>query len=158
RVRDAELLTLTVREAQNLYSREVVDRLKDHNVPISPDYTLRPGTIPLPPTLTTLLARRISEREGGAVRLYSDHPFPSNKDRPPPDDFENEALRRLRQDPEQPFYRIEPWQGRRSLRYATAEVMRDKKCIDCHNQHADSPKKDWKLGDVRGVLEVILPL
>ncbi|MBI3434510.1 MAG: HAMP domain-containing protein, partial [Proteobacteria bacterium] len=27
-------------------------------------------------------------------------------------------------------------------------------CVNCHNAHADSPKKDWKLGDVRGVLEV----
>ena len=27
-----------------------------------------------------------------------------------------------------------------------------------HNTHADSPKKDWKEGDVPGVLEVIRPL
>jgi PAS domain S-box-containing protein len=31
-------------------------------------------------------------------------------------------------------------------------------CVDCHNTHAASPKTDWKTGDVRGVLEVILPL
>jgi hypothetical protein len=23
-------------------------------------------------------------------------------------------------------------------------------CVDCHNEHADSPKRDWKLGDVMG--------
>jgi signal transduction histidine kinase len=27
-------------------------------------------------------------------------------------------------------------------------------CVNCHNTLAESPKKDWKLGDVRGVLEV----
>jgi hypothetical protein len=27
-------------------------------------------------------------------------------------------------------------------------------CVNCHNTIADSPRKDWKLGDVRGVLEV----
>src|SRR5205807_1971389 len=26
--------------------------------------------------------------------------------------------------------------------------------VNCHNSHAKSPKTDWKLGDVRGVLEV----
>jgi PAS domain S-box-containing protein len=33
-----------------------------------------------------------------------------------------------------------------------------KQCVDCHNTHPDSPKKDWKEGDVRGVLEIIRPL
>jgi PAS domain S-box-containing protein len=27
-------------------------------------------------------------------------------------------------------------------------------CVTCHNQHPDSPKRDWKLGDVRGIQEV----
>ena len=31
-------------------------------------------------------------------------------------------------------------------------------CVNCHNTHPTSPKTDWKTGDVRGVLEVILPL
>ena len=31
-------------------------------------------------------------------------------------------------------------------------------CVDCHNTHPDSPKTDWQVGDVRGVLEVITPL
>ncbi|GGA19781.1 hypothetical protein CYANOKiyG1_34500 [Okeania sp. KiyG1] len=31
-------------------------------------------------------------------------------------------------------------------------------CVSCHNNHPDSPKKDWKVGDVRGVLEITQPL
>ena len=31
-------------------------------------------------------------------------------------------------------------------------------CVSCHNTHPDSPRIDWKLGDVRGVLEIIRPL
>ena len=31
-------------------------------------------------------------------------------------------------------------------------------CVSCHNTHPDSPKTNWKLGDVRGVLEIIRPL
>ena len=30
--------------------------------------------------------------------------------------------------------------------------------MNCHNSHPDSPKRDWRKGDVRGVLEVVLPL
>jgi hypothetical protein len=31
-------------------------------------------------------------------------------------------------------------------------------CIQCHNSHPDSPKNDWEVGDVRGVVEIIRPL
>jgi hypothetical protein len=29
---------------------------------------------------------------------------------------------------------------------------------ECHNTHPDSPKKDWRVGEVRGVVEIIRPL
>jgi hypothetical protein len=29
---------------------------------------------------------------------------------------------------------------------------------NCHNTHPLSPKTDWRLGDMRGVIEVILPI
>lgn len=31
-------------------------------------------------------------------------------------------------------------------------------CVPCHNTHPDSPKTDWKVGDMRGVLEITQPL
>ena len=31
-------------------------------------------------------------------------------------------------------------------------------CINCHNTHPDTPKDDWRTGDVRGVLEIALPI
>ena len=31
-------------------------------------------------------------------------------------------------------------------------------CVQCHNGHHDSTKKDWKEGEVAGVLEIIRPL
>ena len=156
RVKDAALLTLMVTEAQQLYSTEVVDRVSG-KVEVSHDYTLREGTIPLPPTLTMILARRVSERNSGAVRLYSDLPFRSTRQPPALDAFEREALEALRRKPGEPFFRFEEWKGRPSLRYASADVMRQR-CVKCHNEHKDSPKTDWKEGDVRGALEVILPV
>lgn len=31
-------------------------------------------------------------------------------------------------------------------------------CVDCHNSHPDSTKKDWKVGEVRGARVVNIPL
>src|SRR5438046_10334703 len=41
--------------------------------------------------------------------------------------------------------------------YAQARVM-ERSCVQCHSAHDQSPRKDWKVGDVRGVLEIIRPL
>ena len=40
------------------------------------------------------------------------------------------------------------------VRVALADRMVADACVNCHNSHPESPKTDWKLGDVRGVLEV----
>jgi hypothetical protein len=47
--------------------------------------------------------------------------------------------------------------GQRIVRYAQARVM-DRSCVECHNTHPQSPRKDWQEGDVRGVLEITRPL
>jgi adenylate cyclase len=91
------------------------------------------------------------------VRLYSDYPFRSRRNGGPRDDFEREAWRRLQEDPAQPVYRFEDYKGRPALRYATARQMQQG-CVDCHNSHPDSPRTDWRVGDVRGVVEIIRPL
>jgi diguanylate cyclase (GGDEF)-like protein len=43
------------------------------------------------------------------------------------------------------------------LRLAVADRMQQS-CVDCHNTAAASPKKDWKVGDVRGLIEVVQPI
>ena len=53
--------------------------------------------------------------------------------------------------------RFETFQGRPSLRYAPARVLKAD-CIGCHNQDPNSTKRDWGVRDVWGVLEIIRPL
>jgi hypothetical protein len=137
----------------------VVARVRELGIEATHDYLSKPGAIPLPATMSVALGKRISDRASGMqVRLYSDYPFPWRRDDGGPrDDFEREALNRLRQNPDEPFYRFQDYRGRSSLRYATASRMRAT-CIACHNTLKDSPRTDWKEGDVRGVFEVIFPV
>ncbi|MBL8796485.1 MAG: protein kinase [Planctomycetia bacterium] len=148
-------------EANNLYSAEVVNRVVSagKGIVVTHDYRHNPDAIPLPATLTIDLGNHINEKSktGMQVRLYSDFPFRSRKDGGPKDDFEHEALRRLRRNPTEPYYRFEDEDGRPVLKYATARRMRGT-CVECHNRHPDSTKRDWKEDDVRGVLEIIRPL
>jgi len=148
----------TLQDFRALYSSEVVARTQARGVEAAHDYATKPGAIPLPATLIVELGERLNrQRPGAHIRLYSDYPFSRRTKGRPQDAFEVEALRRLRQSPDQPFYRFESFEGRSSLRYAVADRM-GASCVACHNQHPASPKTDWKVGDVRGVLEFIRPL
>ena len=156
---NARLFTLAVAEFRAVYTSEVVERIRPAGIEIAHDYDLREGAAPLPATLSMILGNRIGGLEqGGESRLYSPYPFPwRSQDGGLSDDFAREAWEALNRNPEEPFYRFESLGDREVLRYATADLMRPA-CIDCHNTHADTPKADWEVGDVRGVLEVITPL
>jgi hypothetical protein len=145
-------------ERVNAHYSSIVDRLVPQGVDAVHDYRQKEGAIPVPATFLTELGEDISRSESGMyVRHYSDHPFRSRKDGGPKDDFERETLEHLRLHPDQPVFRFEDFEGRPSLRYATARRMLDS-CVRCHNTHLDSTKRDWQVGDVRGVLEIIRPL
>jgi PAS domain S-box-containing protein len=158
-LQDASLYSQALREFRTLYTSEVVETVIKHGIEVTHDHTTKEGAIPLPVTLTMLLGKRIAAHGSGAqTRLYSPHPFPSRQEEGGlPDAFSQEAWSYLQQNPGKSFYRFEDFQGLRSLRYATADLMRPS-CVNCHNMHPASPKTDWKTGDVRGILEVILPL
>ena len=154
----ASLYSQSLTELRTFYNTQVVERVKPHGIEVTHDYATKKGAIPIPATFTIEFGKHIgSNVRGMQIRLYSDYPFPFRKDGGPKDEFEKEALLQLRRHPAQPFFRFEEFQGRPSLRYATAVPMQAG-CVACHNTHLESPRTDWKVGDVRGVQEIIQPL
>jgi len=146
---------------RTLYTEEVVNTAKKQNITISHDYRNIKNAIPLPATLSMALGKEIGKFQSGAQTfLYSRYPFPWREQENKTifnQDFSQQAWQSLTEDPEQAFFRFEEVNGEMSIRYAIADVMRSG-CVDCHNNHEQTPKNDWKLGDVRGVMEVILPI
>jgi len=155
---DAKACAHTLATFRELYTNEVVDVVRG-KVPVVHDYKSHPGAIPLPATLSMELGERMGEGNSGVrALLYSRYPFPWRVESGGlRGDFASRAWEALNAAPETPFHRIEEIDGKLSLRYAIADRMHEA-CVSCHNTHAASPKRDWKVGDVRGVLEVDLPL
>ena len=156
---NATLSALAMNKARILYNSDVVNRAQEvEGITVTHDYKSQVGAIPNPATYTIELGSLISTNHASMVRLYSDYPFPDRqaeggiKDR-----FQREALAYLKQNPTGQFFRQEAMGGHRFFRYAEAIVM-EPSCIGCHNNHPDSPKKDWQVGDVRGVLEISQPV
>ena len=145
-------------EFRTLYTSEVVATMAQAGIEISHDYKNKHNAIPLPATLSLLLGEKMGVQGLDVqVRLYSAFPFPWRKESGGlAGNFEKNAWLQLKETPEQPYVSVEEVNGKLSVRYAVADVMRPK-CVDCHNNHPDTPKTGWKVGDVRGVLEVIEP-
>ena len=152
-----------IREFRSQYTEKVVAVVSEHGIEITHDYRLAEKlgkSIPLPATLSMELGNAITAKSKGAqTLLYSPYPFPyPGRERlEVRDQFARNAWAALSKNPNIPFYRFEDFRGRSAIRYATADLMRSS-CVPCHNSHPDSPKTDWQEGDVRGVLEVTLPL
>ncbi len=148
----------SITQFRNFYAQELVPRAIRAGVEVTHDYKTRDNALPLPATLTIELGHYMSQVDAGTqVRLYSDLPFPWRAAERSLDDFQTQALRHLKANPEKPFVREEILNGQRVLRYAQADRMLAG-CVNCHNHYQGSPKTDWKVGDVRGALEVILPV
>ena len=75
------------------------------------------------------------------------------------DEFGDAAWSYLKENPDKPFVRHESHaDGREMVRVGIADTMVSDVCVICHNGRADSPKADWQLGDLRGVLEITNPI
>jgi predicted Ser/Thr protein kinase len=153
---DSARMEAQMLDEMNAFYSELVDRLDVRQVPITDAYLTTHGSLPLPATFTIDAGERISKAGSGMqVRLYSRYPWRPNGG--PKDEFERRAIEVLEQQPSQPFHEFTEIDGRRSLLYATARRM-EESCVKCHNQSERSPKKDWKVGEVVGVLKIVRSL
>ncbi len=142
------------------YAKNVIPKVKKSQaLKINFDHKTEADTVPLPATMIHDLSAILSEGESGIkLKLYSKYPFPNRANRTI-DGFQKEALAyfKLKENAE-PFFRQEEMNGQLMMRVAIADFMVEDSCVKCHNTRADTPKNDWKLGDIRGILEVDMPL
>jgi serine/threonine protein kinase len=165
-LQSARLETNMLDEVWRFYSDEISDiDPKTSSITITENYRHVHPSLPLPATFAIDLGERISRRSPGMqIRVFSRHPWPTRKNGGPQSEIDVAALEWLEarakptDDPPTEFAHFVDEGGRRKLLYYTARHM-EKSCISCHN-HPDSmsPKKDWKEGDVVGVLKIVRPL
>jgi methyl-accepting chemotaxis protein len=144
----AEFKTIRTYYAENVVNKVVKGGAFQADV----DHKGDDKIIPLPATFLHDLSAALKDRDT-TVTLFSQYPFPDRQDRKL-DDFQQRAWTFLTAHPEETFTQSEVRDGKHIVRVAVADTMSAQSCVNCHNSDARSPKTDWKLGDVRGVLEV----
>jgi hypothetical protein len=153
--RQAADLNSAITSICGYYATNVVGRIlaSSGSTRVLPNYEDVPGAIPVPATLSIELGRVIGEHQSNITyRFVSDFPF---KNRAPHalDSFERKTLAALRQNSDQQFTKVSTSLLSDRVRHIVPIVM-GTTCVECHNSDADSPKRDWKVGDVRGIQEL----
>jgi class 3 adenylate cyclase len=155
--RQAADLNSVITSVRSYYATNVVGRVLANpgSTKVVHNYEAIPGAIPIPATLSLELGRVIgAQQENISYRFVSDFPF---KNRAPHqlDKFERDALDSLRSNPDQKIIDTATSLFSDKVRLI-APVTMGPACVSCHNSHPESPKTDWKVGDVRAIQEVTI--
>lgn len=142
---------------RSYYTKNVISKLKyTERLSAASDHKNAKNHIPLPATMIHELSE-LSQQNDLQIKLYSAFPFPDRANRKL-DEFQQQAWQQLNETPNEPFVSSEEIAGNNRVRVAIADILTEQACVDCHNNHPQTPKVGWKLGDVRGVLEVNIPI
>ncbi|HEX2569025.1 MAG TPA: DUF3365 domain-containing protein [Polyangia bacterium] len=157
--RAVDAIAQTVLAHRKSYAQAVVERLGEaHVVTADEDFQVR-NTLPLPAQFLRMSAEHVARSPVGdqaSFALISD--WAINRSNRPRSEFERKGLRELKAHPEKPYRGIQTVGGRRYFSSLYADRAVTRACIDCHNAHADSPRHDFRLGDLMGALVVTIAL
>jgi len=154
-------VTLTVHKVYVEHVTRVILRKPDSGIKSNFDFAVAENTIPSPDTLVKFIGQTLAaEGRGANMRMYSEFPFAHRVGTPEAvlDDQEKAALEVFRRDASAADWKaVSTKGGIRVVRYFVPRKM-SKGCVDCHNNRADSSKKDWKVGDAGGAFEAVVPI
>ncbi|MEM1361338.1 MAG: DUF3365 domain-containing protein [Pseudomonadota bacterium] len=154
----ADLLHLVMASDRTVYTRMVVGRLaaKEKVIKASEHFE-DDKALPLPAQMFRFGAEMVSE-ETDAFSYSLQSLWPINKQNAPKTDLEIEGLEYIAENPGENFYGEEELGG---VEYFTAiypDTGVAAPCVDCHNDHKDSPRDDFELGEVMGGVVIRIPM
>ena len=157
-VRNSQNTVAQIKLTRAYYVNSVVGDVKKYATNLRFDYDHQGvnGKLPFPTTTIHDLSKIFSDNTGVKFQFYSNYPFEPKKDRVLTAS-QKEALKYIQKDKDGLWIKRDTIDGKDVLRVAVADYMTEQACVDCHNNHKDKTwmQGHWKLGDKRGVLEVI---
>jgi len=154
----ADALHAVMESDRTVYTRMVVNRLQNEEKVIkATEHFKDDKSLPLPAQMFRFGAEMVAEKKMGfSYSLQS--LWPINKQNLPKTALEKKGLEAVAKDNTKPFY------GEETLgktKYFTA-VYADKAvapaCVTCHNEHKDTPKSDFKIGQTMGGVVLRIPM
>jgi len=159
----ADALHLVLDSDRTVYTQKIVNRLvKKEKVIKASEHFEDNKALVLPAQMFRFgseLAMKRAETMPDVQFTYSlQSMWPINKQNAPKTDAEKEGLKYVADNKGQNFYTTEKLGGVNYFTAVYADTGVAPVCISCHNKHPDTPKKDFKIGDVMGGVVIRIPV
>ena len=143
---------------RTVYTKKVITRLvKEEKVIKASEQFEDDKALPLPAQMFRFGSEIVAEKNSGfSYSLQS--LWPINKQNEPKTEMEKEGLQYIVDNPGENFYGEETLGGTTYYTAVYPDVAVAPPCVECHNDHKDTPKSDFKIGDVMGGVVIRIPL
>lgn len=153
----AGYINALVQADRALYTTHVVERMQEFGITVATEHWKEQRALPLPAQMLLMSGWEV-EGEGIGLRIRLTSLWPINKDNGPVDDFERSGLEQVAKTPNKPYTGIITLGEKRYFKALYADRAITTACIDCHNGHESSRKRNHKLNDVMGGIVISFPL
>jgi len=154
----ADSLHSVMEADRTVYTKLIIGRLaKEEKVIKASEHWKDEKALVLPAQMFRYGAERVAEK--GAPFSYSLLSlWPVNKQNKPKTDIEIKGLNYIAENPGKNFYAEEELGGTKYFTAVYPDVGVASACVSCHNKHKDSPRTDFKIGEVMGGVVIRIPL
>lgn len=154
----ADALHAVMESDRAVYTRNVVNRLQNEEGVIkASEHWQDDKALPLPAQMFRMGAEMVADKtDAFSYSLLSK--WPINKQNAPRTDVEIAGLDAVAADPTKPYYGSESLGGVEYFTAVYADVAVAPACVTCHNEHNDSPRQDFDLGETMGGVVIRIPL
>ena len=154
----ADSLHMVMESDRTVYTKLIVNRLaKDEKVIKASEHWKDEKALVLPAQMFRFGAERVAEK--GAAFSYSLLSlWPVNKQNKPKTEIEKTGLKFIADNPGKNYYGEEELAGKKYFTAVYPDVAVAPACISCHNDHKDSPRSDFKMGEVMGGVVIRIPV
>jgi hypothetical protein len=154
----ADALHAVMKADRTVYTKLIVNRLvKEDKVIKASEHWKDEQALVLPAQMFRYGAEMVAESNSDFnYSLLS--LWPVNKQNKPKTDIEKTGLKYVADNPGKNYYGEEELGGIKYFTAVYADTGVAPACISCHNEHKDSPRSDFKLGDVMGGVVIRIPV
>lgn len=152
----ADYLHAVLQADRTFYTQHVVERMEAMLIVTASENWREDRTLPLPAQFFKESSRGLQVR-GKPFRYRLVSLWPINQENAPESEKERTALERVMNYGEVAEQEISIDQ-RRYYQAIFPDRAVSRACVNCHNAHDKSPKRDFKLNDIMGGLEILIPI